>query len=137
MSTKFTFLNEGQVTQADASIGEAGVRLSADRLHAVFGWELKPQGLCKGSVCIPTHDRQGLTSVDGVDIATFADLLGRPLAIDEAERVVCVGESARDRGTQMASLEAPDFTLPDLSGRTHSLSDYRGRRVLLVAHASW
>jgi peroxiredoxin len=32
---------------------------------------------------------------------------------------------------------APDFTLPDLDGRMHSLSDYRGKKVFLLAWASW
>ena len=33
--------------------------------------------------------------------------------------------------------QAPAFTLPDLDGKPHSLSDYRGKKVLLVAYASW
>jgi peroxiredoxin len=37
----------------------------------------------------------------------------------------------------MATLEAPDFTLPDLAGRMHTLSDHRGKKVLLIAYASW
>ncbi len=28
-------------------------------------------------------------------------------------------------------MEAPDFTLPDESGNSHTLSQYRGRRVVL------
>ena len=32
---------------------------------------------------------------------------------------------------------APDFTLPSLSGREVSLSDYLGRRVALFVWASW
>lgn len=32
----------------------------------------------------------------------------------------------------------PDFTLPDIAtGRPVSLSDYRGRRVLLIHFAGW
>ena len=41
---------------------------------------------------------------------------------------------------QPASLEAvshPEFTLPDLDGTMHTLSDYRGQKILLVAYASW
>jgi peroxiredoxin len=37
----------------------------------------------------------------------------------------------------MTSLEAPDFTLPDLEGALHSLSDHRGKKRLLIAWASW
>jgi len=32
---------------------------------------------------------------------------------------------------------APDFALPDPSGRVHRLSDHRGKKVLLVTWASW
>ena len=45
--------------------------------------------------------------------------------------------SARERGERLASLEAPDFELPDLSGQLHRLSDQRGKKVLLIAYASW
>jgi peroxiredoxin len=32
----------------------------------------------------------------------------------------------------------PDFTLPDIeTGRAKSLSDFRGKKVLLVQFASW
>ena len=45
--------------------------------------------------------------------------------------------SAAERAKTLSSLEAPDFTLPDLDGRLHSLSEQRGKKVLLVAYASW
>ena len=32
---------------------------------------------------------------------------------------------------------APDFALPDLDGRVHRLSDFRGRKVFLATWASW
>ena len=32
---------------------------------------------------------------------------------------------------------APEFTLPDLDGQQVSLSDYRGKRVVLFMWASW
>lgn len=32
---------------------------------------------------------------------------------------------------------APDFTLTDITGRRHSLSDYRGKDVMLVFWATW
>ena len=61
----------------------------------------------------------------------------RPLAVDREERVACLGVAAAARGAALASLQAPDFTLPDLAGRPHRLSDHRGRKVVLVAWASW
>ncbi|HEY0398152.1 MAG TPA: redoxin domain-containing protein, partial [Acidimicrobiia bacterium] len=35
------------------------------------------------------------------------------------------------------SVEAPDFTLPDLDGNLRSLSDYRGRKVVVLAWGSY
>jgi peroxiredoxin len=42
-----------------------------------------------------------------------------------------------DQRQQLSSLQAPDFTLPDLQGKPHRLSDFRGKKVLLVTWASW
>jgi cytochrome c-type biogenesis protein len=78
-----------------------------------------------------------LDEAEGVARATKAGASGRPVAIDREERAAYLGVSAADRARALSSLEAPDFTLPDLDGRTHSLSDHRGKKVLLVAYASW
>lgn len=37
----------------------------------------------------------------------------------------------------MLGQQLPDLVLPDLDGKPHRLSDYRGRRVLLNLWASW
>jgi hypothetical protein len=102
-----------------------------------LGWELKPEGLCRDAMCVPVRQAADLVSAYGVDLATVARVLERPLALDCDERVAYLGASAAQRGAQLASLQAPDFTLPDLSGRRHSLADFRGRKVLLIAYASW
>jgi len=33
--------------------------------------------------------------------------------------------------------QAPDFTLPDINGKPHKLSDYRGKTVLIIFWATW
>ena len=78
-----------------------------------------------------------LDEAEGVARATKAAASGRPVAIDREERAAYLGVSASDRARALSSLEAPNFTLPDLDGRPHSLSTYRGKKVLLVAYASW
>ena len=67
----------------------------------------------------------------------LAARLERPLATDTDERTAFLGVSARTRAARLASLEAPDFTLPDLGGRPHSLAEHRGLKVFLVAYGSW
>ena len=83
------------------------------------------------------RDAATLSTADGIDLAALAELLSRPLALDVGERVAYLAASAAERGAQLATLRAPEFSLPDLGGRLHSLSDYRGKKVLLVAYASW
>lgn len=133
----FTLLEDGRATEVAAVVGAAGVRLAPDVVRASLGWELKPQGLCQGDACIPVRADHELRHADGVDLGVLASILGRPLAIDLDARVACLGASAAERGAQLGSLDAPDFTLPDLHGRSHRLSDQRGRKVLLLAWASW
>jgi len=69
--------------------------------------------------------------------AEAARSAGRPVAIDLDERAAYLGIPAEERSRQLQSLQAPDFSLPDLDGRMHSLSEHRGRKVFLVAYGSW
>ena len=134
---EFVLLDEGKVCTVAAAINGDHVRVSAAALCDAVGWELKPQGLCKGGRCVAIGGETDLANDAGVDLAGFARLLSRPLAMDLDEDVACLGASAAERAAQLASLEAPDFSLPDLNGEIHSLSQYRGTKVLLVAYASW
>ncbi len=74
---------------------------------------------------------------DGFERARRAQDAGRPVALDLDERAAYLGVPAAVRAAALVSLEAPDFTLPDLDGRPHTLSAHRGAKVLLVAYASW
>ena len=133
----FTLIDDGGPHEIDASIGGGRVVLTHDAL-ASLGWELHPEGLCRDGLCVPVPDGAGL-EVDGggVDLAALARVLDRPLALDLDERAAFLGVSAGERERALKSLVAPDFTLPDLAGRPHRLSDHRGKKVLLVAYASW
>ena len=120
-----------------AQVENGRVQLDPADVEVALGWKLAREGLCRGSVCIPVRNRASLVSGGGLDLETFALLLDRPLAVDADERVAALGESAADRASALGTLEAPDFTLPDLAGRMHSLSEHRGKKVLLIAYASW
>ena len=133
----FTVIDDGRVCDLRGRVGAGRVRLSPASVKAALGWELRPEGLCKDDQCVPVRDRSALANDDGIDLEAFAATLGRPLAVDGEEGVAYLGVPAARRAASIASLEAPDFTLPDLDGTLHSLSDYRGKKVLLVAYASW
>ena len=104
-----------------------------------LGWEAKPEGLCRADTCVPTPPgREGEFLRPGaLNVAALWRHLGRPVLRDEAGAVWCLGDGAAERRAGLASLEAPDFALPDWQGRPHRLSHYRGRKVLLATWASW
>lgn len=132
----FTIIDDGVVHEVDAQVRDGRVVLDELGL-ARLGWELHPEGLCRDGLCVPVPADAGLEANGGVDLVTLAGVIDRPLALDIEERAGYLGVSAGERQRALRSLVAPDFTLPDLAGRPHRLSDHRGKKVLLVAYASW
>jgi hypothetical protein len=137
MPESFTLIEGDRATRVAATLDGDAVRIAPDALREATGWQLKPEGLCKDDACVPVRDREALADARGVDLATFARALDRPLALDVAERAAVLGVSAAERSARMATLEAPDFEGSDLHGRRHRLSHHRGKKVLLIAYASW
>jgi hypothetical protein len=133
---------KGNVSQIDGAKAEDdNLWLSRADLTRASGWELKPEGACLADVCVPIPPAREAEFVrDGgqsFNLAAFARHLGQPVVHDDKNGVWYFGEAAATRRASLASLEAPDFELPDLDGKMHRLSDYRGKKVLLAAWASW
>jgi hypothetical protein len=135
--TRFELVVDGSCHELGVEIEGERVFVGSDGLEAATGWTLKDEGLCREAVCVPVRDRAALAGSAGVDLAAFAAALGRPLALDAPERTAALGTPASDRANALTSLEAPDFSLPDLAGQQHTLSAQRGKKVLLIAYASW
>ena len=127
----------GEVTTVELSEQSGKVSVSNSVLEQATGWSLKPEGLCRDQVCVPVRNVEALIKDDQVDLAEFARLVSQNIVIDVQRKVVALGEQAQIRGTEMATLEAPDFTLPDILGRQVSFSDYNRRKRLLLAWSSW
>lgn len=126
---------EAEVVPARAT--DDGLWLSRGDLSRATGWTLRPEGLCRGDVCVPLPPGSPFVAADAVDVAGLWRHLGHPVVRDAAARVWALGTAARERGAVLRSLQAPDFALPDPEGRVHRLSDHRGKRVFLVTWASW
>ena len=129
------------VAVASATAEGDNLWLSLDDLRATTGWELKPQGVCLDEVCVPIPPGReaDFVGADGkqFNLAALTRQLNQPAVHDDAHAVWCFGEAASVRNHALQALQAPDVTLPDLDGNWHSLSAYRGRKVLLVSWASW
>lgn len=133
----FTILEEGREHAVPAAVsGASAVSLAPEAVREATGWEVTDRGLCRGDRCIPLRGASAIGE-HGVELSALAAALGRPLALDVDERIASLGASAAARADRLRSLDAPDFSLPDLQGRRHALSEHRGRKVLLIAWASW
>jgi hypothetical protein len=133
----FTLIDAGRTEEVAARIRSGRVFVAPEDGRSALGWELTPEGLCGEGQCIPVLDGSALAAPEGLDLAVLAHVLDRPLALDLEERAAYLGVGAADRRRTLAAGLAPDFTLPDLAGRLHSLAEHRGEKVLLVAWASW
>ena len=125
------------VTGAEAS-GEV-LWCEAREAQAAIGWEAKPEGFCQGSTCVPIpagREEEFVRDVR-INLAALWRHLGQPVLHSDRGNVWVLAGSAGERTAALASLDAPDFALPDVAGNVHRLSDYRGRKVLLVTWASW
>ena len=138
-----TIIYDDDATQVGAASGSpAELWISTADLTRATRFELKPQGVCRDQLCFPVpkartqefvRKSSGVTSFN---LLAFAQLVNQPVAHDDALSTWYFGLRA-DQRQGLASLQAPSFTLPDMAGKMHSLSDYRGKKVLLVTWASW
>ncbi len=131
---------QGDALEVVAGDGEADqLWLSAANVQALSGWTMKAEGLCRDEVCmpVPVDQADDFVRVDEINLAAFWRRMDKPLAHSRDGQVWAFGEAASARSADLTSLAAPDFSLPDLDGNIHSLSDYRGKKVLLATWASW
>jgi len=108
------------------------LHVSKSEFEAGTGWALKPEGACRGHICIPLSQPVG----ESVDVASIARDMAMPLVASEEHRLWALGP-ATIGSRALASAEAPDLKLPDLDGNLFSLSSLRGQKVLLYAWAPY
>lgn len=106
--------------------------IDKSEFEAGTGWALKPEGACKGDVCIPLSARAG----DRIDVESVARDMGLPLAGEPDSQLWALGPAAVG-SRALTSVQATDFSLPDVDGREFRLSSLRGQKVLLYAWAPY
>lgn len=140
MPVPMTVLYHRRESHRPGDAREDGDRLwlSADDLAAATGWVLKPEGLCRDEACVSLpRDGSWSDPASRIDLTAFARRFGQPVVRDPEHGIWAFGESAEERSDELRSAQAPDVTLPDLDGRMHSLSDYRGRKLFLYSWGSY
>ena len=138
-----TIVYDDVATQVTFAHGDATqLWITTDDLTRATRFELKPQGVCRDQLCFPVPKARSSEFVRKdsgktlFNLLAFAQLVKQPVAHDEALSTWYFGQRA-DQREGLSSLQAPDFTLPDMAGKMHSLSEFRGKKVLLVTWASW
>lgn len=105
------------------------LELDPDAFAAATGWTIKPEGACRGEVCVPLGDAD--------DLASVAGRLGMPIVSDAATGLHAIGPASY-AGRALAGVEAPDLELPLVLGDgVWRLAEQRGRRTVIVAWAPW
>ena len=128
-----------EIELPDTNVEGEQLWVSEAQLEAATGWSSRPEGLCRGGVCVPIPPgrERDFRRDHQIGVAAVWRHLGKPVVHCADGRIWVLGEAAGERVAALRSLEAPDFTLPDPSGRMHALSEQRGRKVLLASWASW
>lgn len=98
------------------------------------GWVVKPSGACKGEHCVPLPP-DARTDTGDLDVRVVAERLGMAVVADGD--LIAVGPETAVTGRALVTAAAPELELPTFARGTFRLRDLRGRRVLLVAWASW
>lgn len=132
-----TVLFDNRTSEVAAARADGGALwLTPADFAAASGWKPEARGLCKGNACVQTND-QWVDGDGNISLTAFADHLNQPLVKHEASDTWAFGESAETRSNDLLSLQAPDFSLPDLDGKMHALSEFRGKKVFLYSWGSY
>lgn len=147
--TQRTIIYEGIITEVAAAPASVSASDSADLwvkladMKRATRFEIKPQGICRDELCfpIPKARKHAFLKKRGAltwfNMSEFARLVRQPVAYDTEHATWFFGPRADEQNGYLTTLAAPDFTLPDMNGKLHSLSKFRGKKVLLVTWASW
>ena len=109
-----------------------GLNVPAAEFEAGTGWQIRPEGACRGEVCIPLRGPAG----DNIDIVDVAERMGLPLVQDDRHEVWALGPWPGG-GRALVSAEAPELVLPDLDRNEFRLSSLRGQKVLILSWAPY
>ena len=94
------------------------------------GWAIKPEGACKGDVCVP------LARGGAFDLRDAARRLGMAVVTDEASGSTAIGpETIGERA--LTTAVAPELVLSGLDGKEFRLSSLRGKKVVVVSWAPY
>lgn len=114
----------------------------ADELKVATGFELKESGACYDSlnICIPLLEEGFTQTISGqkwFNVSKLSQKLSQVCISNDDQSVWSLGLIPEVRKAMLDSSIAPDFEIKDIHGATIRLSDFRGKKVLVVTWATW
>ena len=132
-STTTVLYNDSAVKLDNVRPDAKDLWVRAADLPRINEFELKPQGACRADMCIPVA--KTLKNGPWFNLTGFSRKLGQAYVNDSG--VWSFGDIPVMRGSFYSSRIAPDFAVPDRTGKMVHLSDFRGKKVLVFTWASW
>jgi hypothetical protein len=108
------------------------LQISRSEFEKGSGWQIKPEGACKGDICIPLKDSPG----EQVDINRIAEDMNLPLVAEPEYGIWALGPDSIG-GRTLSTAEAPNLTLPDVDGNLFELSSLKGKKIVVYAWAPY
>ncbi len=132
------------VTTVDATLPDPiNLWVRKSDLPAVNGFELKPEGACLDEICVPVRQDEDsnifVTRQDQgwVNVTELARRVQQAIVADHETQTFSLGEIPAQRSSLSRRGLAPDFELMDWHGQSHRLSDFKGKKIMLLSWASW
>lgn len=134
----------GEVIKLDKNLPDADdLWVTSEDFTRINGFVVKPQGACYEQICIPLRqetDSDLFVKRGGeswFNATAFAKKIEQAHVVDRDAEVWSFGLVPSSRKAFLNSAIAPDFSLADRNGDLVKLSDFRGKKVLIITWASW
>ena len=139
-----TVLFNDRVVEIEETLADPNdLWVAPEDLTRITGFVLKPEGACLDEICIlvdQSKDNAMMVTRQGrpwFNVTELARKLGQAYVGDHETNLWSFGEIPATRTAFLDGAIAPDFALKDRQGKTVHLSDFRGKKVLIVTWASW
>jgi hypothetical protein len=141
---KATVLYEGATVELATTLADAtDLWIPPGDLTRVNGFELKPEGACIDDICVPVRQDQDSSifvrrsGSSWFNVSELANRLEQAAVTDYDAGVWSFGAVPARRTSLVNQSRAPDFTLQDKDGNDVQLSDFKGKKIMLLTWASW
>lgn len=139
-----TVLYEGATVELATTLPDAtDLWIQPGDLTRVNGFELKPEGACIDDICVPVRQDEDSdifvrrAGQSWFNVSELASRLKQATVVDHDAGVFSFGAIPARRTSLINQRRAPDFSLQDKDGNTVRLSDFKGKKVMLLTWASW